>query len=369
MSVTLRAMNRNGTVLTGVGIRNPVTLTVNAGVPLTKLVSDLFGSIEMNPIWLRIEPEAPGLRVYYAIGDRNMSALDGSIPIKPATDFFAFHRSSSLYVTNLSGQSATVTVTEIASGRTITTTVPGARSTALWVPSTARIHSSEPLFAMEGTGDEHRFLLSAPEPLSAAGSNLVFPHAVVGAGYSTTLTLVNVDSIPMDATIRFGLNSSTVKIGGDSAASFTLADHFSISSTAVLADAVRVSVASGQGRLLGKLTIENETSSTDVASPTQATDIYFPHVLHGNGFFTGLAIATGAASAAVTVELYTASGSVAGSAVVNLEPNQHLSRLISELIPAITAQSGGYVRIKSTHPISAWQIFGSAHAMTSVPPM
>src|SRR4029078_9287690 len=74
-------------------------------------------------------------------------------------------------------------------------------------------------------------------------------------------------------------------------------------------------VAAGQGlfggagpALIGVLDIENTEGLLTIGARPAATNIVFPHVAQGNGWFTALALANGNSKASVTIEIYEAAG-------------------------------------------------------------
>src|SRR5262249_37535104 len=115
--------------------------------------------------------------------------------------------------------------------------------------------------------------------------------------------------------------------------------------------------------------IENAKGLLTIGARPAATNIIFPHVAHGNGMFTALALASGSRKASITIEVYDAAGGMPRTAMVTLEANQQQAQLISQLIPSLTVQFGGYIRVRSDQPIWAWEIYGSTDVMASGPPL
>jgi hypothetical protein len=134
---------------------------------------------------------------------------------------------------------------------------------------------------------------------------------------------------------------------------------------------VRIEASSpfGTPRLAAALDIENDTGLVSIGAPAAATDIWFPVVRQGDGFYTGLCIATGVNSAKLDVEVYGPDGRTPKTATLNVEANQQAAKIISTLVPAVTTQSGGYIHIVSDQPIWTWLIYGNPQVMVSVPPI
>jgi hypothetical protein len=135
----------------------------------------------------------------------------------------------------------------------------------------------------------------------------------------------------------------------------------------ILADAVRVSTSGAI--LVGTVDIANPLNLVSMGTRPASTEFIFPHIAHGGALFTGLCFVTGAAGATITIDVYTAGGDVRKSGTLTLGANQQLPRLVSELVPSISTQAGGYIRVRSDQPILSWEIYGSTEAFASGPPL
>jgi len=58
-----------------------------------------------------------------------------------------------------------------------------------------------------------------------------------------------------------------------------------------------------------------------------------------------------------------------GIALFELKPNEKRARLLSEYLPELTEQAGGFVRVRSSAPIFGFELFGHnlLHFMSAVP--
>src|SRR5207249_1852878 len=137
----------------------------------------------------------------------------------------------------------------------------------------------------------------------------------------------------------------------------------------IQADAVRVSTSPGTAILVGAVDIANPLNLVSMGTRPASTEFAFPHVAHGGELFTGLCFVTGPAGATIIIDIYTAAGDVRRSGTLTLGANQQLARLVSELVPSVTTQVGGYIRIRSDQPILSWEIYGSSEAFASGPPL
>lgn len=111
---------------------------------------------------------------------------------------------------------------------------------------------------------------------------------------------------------------------------------------------------------MGSLIVRGPNSAAALTlSPSGGLEIVFSQVANLPDFFTGLAILhPGEGAAEVTVEIFQPDGRLTGQAYFDLGPNERRPALLDELIPESTGQAGGWVRVRSTDPIVAQQIFG-----------
>jgi hypothetical protein len=192
----------------------------------------------------------------------------------------------------------------------------------------------------------------------------VFPQAVVGGGYASTLTLANIGGNAQVRVTFPGLDSIQ-SLPANTSARIPITSRVGD----VVVGAVTAAAATEGSSIVGVLDIENETGLVTIGARPAAMEFVFPHVANGNGLFTGLAFAAGNRTARVTIEVYEAGGGSPKSSTITLGANQQLARLVSELVAGTTAQVGGYIRIRSDLPIWAWEIFGSGQMMASGPPL
>ncbi len=88
-------------------------------------------------------------------------------------------------------------------------------------------------------------------------------------------------------------------------------------------------------------------------------------------FFTGMAFFNPtSATAAVTVEVFSNQGEMTGEREFELAQGRRLSQTLTELVPSITEQVGGYILVNSTQTLVGQELFGtnSLSLMSAVPP-
>ena len=368
--VVLRAINIDGALTLGPGIRNPASVRLEPGEQWARLIPEIFGVVSFTG-WFELEASDPSLRTYMTTGRTDLVRFDGARSASPSKDFFLFHEGANATLVNPSAKSVTATITRVATGTSQPFEIPARsrRTTPLTGP--VRITSPDSIAGVEHFGSDED--LGIGEAVPALGqSTLTFPHAVVGGGYTSWVTIANLAGSPRTVQLSFVGASKSLQLAGESSTRVSIASFLGISGDQIQTDAVRIAAGSIFGpssSLVGVIDIESANSVVTLAPVQAATDILFPHVAHGNGFFTGIALAAGASETTVTIEVFPASGGTPKMGTIVVGSNGQIARLVSELVPEVTEQSGGYIRLTSDQPVWAWEIYGTDFAMASGPPL
>jgi hypothetical protein len=99
------------------------------------------------------------------------------------------------------------------------------------------------------------------------------------------------------------------------------------------------------------------------------TEGIFSQVANALGLYTGLAFYNpGDASAQISIDVFRENGTRSGSKTISLASGRRLSQLLTEYLPATAGQIKGYVRVQSSQPIVAQQLFGASNLLSAVPP-
>jgi hypothetical protein len=371
-TVVLKAVGADGSLIAGTDIRNPATINLAAGQQFARTIPEIFGIQDLDG-WVQLEASMPGLGVYTATGSWTLRELDGSVPRDLSADFVLFHAGADAMLVNPSTRNVNVTLTELASGTARSVTIGAGQRTTLRLSAVTRVRSSEPIAAVERFRFSDKLAFGAAIPVSSARSAIVFPHAVTGGGYSTTLTLLNVTGVAQEVAVSYRAVTRSFRLDGNAFIRLSLSEFLQIPDTAIQTGAVRVAGRSALfgviDALVGVVDIESQAGLITLNPRNASTEAVFAHVAHGDGLFTGIAIATGDSAANVVIEVYPATGGSPKTAALTLEPNRQIAKLISELVPAVTTQMGGYIRIRSDQPIWAWELYGSADVIASAPPL
>ena len=367
--VVLRAIDIDGALALGPGIQNPATARLGPGEQWARLIPEIFGSDSFTG-WFELEASDTDLRTYMATGRTGLVRFDGASSASPSKDFFLFHEGANAILINPGAQSVTATITRLATRTSQPLEIPARsrRTTPLTGP--VRITSPDSIAGVEHFGADED--LGIGDAVPALGrSTLTFPHAVVGGGYTSWIDLANLAAHPLTVQVSFAGSSKTLQLAGGNSTRLSLASFLGIADGQIRTDAVRIAASSffGSSALVGVIDIESAGSVVTLGPVEAATDILFPHVAQGNGFFTGIALAAGTSETTVTVEVFPASGATPKTGTVVVPASGQIARLVSELVPEVTEQSGGYIRLTADQPVWAWEIYGTASAMASGPPL
>jgi hypothetical protein len=324
-------------------------------------MSELF-SVQRFDGWIEAEASVSGLGIYTASGAIDGTSMDGAIARPLSSDFWLFHAGGTAFLVNPSTRAANVNV----GGQSLT--IAARSRTTISLPGIVRVQSSEPLAAEERTLSAGKVAVNSGVSTSDAQTGLVFPYAIAGDGYSSVLLVANALNAAQDVTVTLGTATAAIHLEGNSGLRVPVRELLQLPSDTITSGAVRI-VASSGAALIGVLDIENASGLVTMGARAAATSIIFPHVAHGNGLFTGLALAAGSGGASITIEVYAPTGGTPRTTTVALQGNQQQARLINEFIPAITTQMGGYIRVVSDKPIWAWETYGSRDILASGPPL
>jgi hypothetical protein len=329
-----------------------------------KQISELFGLKNFDG-WIQAEASASGLGIFVATGARDLSSLDGSVVRETSSDFVLFHQGGTAILVNPSVRTANVTMTAFGTNAIETFSIPSKGRVVKTLQAPVRVRSSEALSAVERSGGAGKLAINTAVPVTDGQAGLVFPHAVVGGGYTSTLLLVNPSDAAQNVGVSFSGLTTPVVLPPNSSTRMPIAPG---SANTGAVNVIPLSSLS-QPVLLGVLDIENESGLVTMGARPAATTFTFPHVANGDGLFTGLALAAGSNSATITIDVYPANGGTPKSGTVTVDANKQLGRQISELVSGVETQVGGYIRVRSDNPIWAWEIYGSDQVMASGPPL
>jgi carboxypeptidase family protein len=202
----------------------------------------------------------------------------------------------------------------------------------------------------------------AAVPLSTSNNSLTFAQASRGSDWFSLIGLVNPNSAPQAATIRYITESNpagiaaSVFIPGNGSVRVSLVDLFGAGQDS---GTIRIT---NSGTLAGFQAIGTATGNALGMTPGQATaqtEFLFPLVDETAPSFTGLALYNGTATAA-TIDLYLISpqGVTLGHVARLLLPQQRVSQLVREYFIEGFNQTGGFVFVRSSAALFGAGVIG-----------
>ena len=211
------------------------------------------------------------------------------------------------------------------------------------------------------------------------------PHFASQGGYYSTLVLVNfgVETQNVRITAQF-LDSSnqsmtplSVTVERSIPESGRIEERvdqmFGFSGDKLITGYIQYQILGSGSGLSGYLefrTTDGVLLSAVTAQGQGYSDLWFSHVAEGAGYYTGLAfLNANNESSLVTVDTLDVDGRHVASTALLLRPGERLSRLLRELSPATANQLGGSVHVTASHPVLAFQLFGtdSLSVLANVP--
>jgi hypothetical protein len=411
VTVTLTARTYEGTSIGGDGITNPVTLKIPASGQRALRTVEIFGAgIKDKKGWVQLAPSNPAVRGFFLLFDSTVTFIDGaelqstpagrlifpkiSVSADSATTVSFVHNGSSslalaaftlydnagkfvgrqyLNLAPYSGFSGPVTdLVPVSSGFEGYAVFEGTGTPFSTV--------SETLFGIESYRNKSDIAVLSAVSDKAQTRTGYLAHLASQAGYTTRLGLVNYSNSDQTVTITAaGLESNgsalipaTVRVDRKIPAFGRIEEKadalFSLSGNTLISGYIKFEVQGNAPGLIGYLDYGTSDGVLLSAVPAQSTsysDLYFSHVAEGLGYYTGLALLNpNTQVSSVTIDVLDRDGNKTGSANLTLDGGQRRSKLLSELLPKLGTQLGGYVHVTATRPIFAFQLFGSRSALT-----
>jgi hypothetical protein len=227
-------------------------------------------------------------------------------------------------------------------------------------------------FEILGTPGQDKTMLAALRT-DASAHVLYSPQYAVGGPWRTTLTLINLDSVPGSATLSlYGENGS--RIGSDRTVSMAASGKVLIDDPAFfgsLGEGVvqgYVQIAASSIRLTGSVEFgDSQDRSFRSALPLVSTlqnSVLFGHVASNDLYFTGLALLNpNGSDASATILLYGADGGVQKLKQIAIPARQRKSGLLTEFFPELIGQdrTSGYVKVTVDKGVAGFALFGTTN--------
>jgi len=121
-------------------------------------------------------------------------------------------------------------------------------------------------------------------------------------------------------------------------------------------------IGATNGKLVGCLSFSDTAGNFMASLPLQAAgarEFVLGHVAQTDEVFTGVTLLNaGTGYAEVSLEVLDKTGASKGISLFELKPNEKRARLLTEYIPDLAKQEGGFVRVRSSAPIFGFELFG-----------
>lgn len=401
-TLTFTAYDREGHLVSGVGITNPAVRTLKAGAQMAITDAEVWGSglPALKPDgWFRVDSMVTEVAGFFLMYNAGLSILDGAeapadlLEQPSALTEIQTEGFTQIHIANPNAVTATVRLELIdPSGAVLskadrsinpagaliedlTTLFPGLTFSAnqyvkIWCPD---FFSRPVVFAYMGKSERFIQALNG-QGLFSGASTLYCPQYVVGGSeWSTALSIVNPETFAATATLRFFRDDGT-QIGALRTVTIPPFGKAYINDQNFFLDTGGsqiqgyVEISSGQGnRLAGSVTFGDLTRSVfGSALPlihALQNDFIFAQVACNATWFTGIAIVNPNDSAAsATVDLLDKSGSVMRTKKLVVPARSRISKLLTqqEFFPEIVGVdvSSGYIHVVVDRGVAAFAVFG-----------
>ncbi len=388
--------------------QNPRSLTLAAGKQSALLGNEIFGvsGATAQQGWVELTSDSEDLGSFFQVGEAER--LDGSVSLTEASRQLYFTRvyegtrafrgqNAATFVSLVNPNDSPVRLELSLRGtgtdRTILRALParGCLYGTLGQIFGTALTVKQGFLAVnvtEGGGVAGYALLQTPQARTWIGLNAVAPNS------TSRLYSAQLASVPGLFTsvklVNTGSQSRGVTLYAVSETGTNLAAPVPVTLQAGQAyeqDADRIFGWSAGASKIGSLRVEADGPdvvgdvifgdssaglSLAAALPLQTrlfTEGIFSQVANALGLYTGLAFYNPAdASAQINLEVFRENGTRSGQKTIPLASGRRLSQLLIEYLPETTGQVKGYVRVQSSQPLVAQQLFGAANLLSAVPP-
>ena len=409
-TVILTAHGLDGKAIAGQDITNPVSLIVPASGQRALRAAEIFGpGISGKTGWVELESSTPAVKGFFLLFDAGLTFIDGAELATASATRLIFPRVS------VTQDSATniVVINTAASGLEPAITLYDntghlvARDVIGLEPFGGFSGSITSLVRVDAGFDGYAVIDAASTPFSSMPASLVgfetyrnqsdialisglpesamlrsgfITHFASQGGFQTRLTLVNhsaqaqvvkitADGLKAGAQFRTPTSATAERtIPANGRLQESDEQLFSLTGEALIVGSLHFEVQGDTRGLIGYAdfgTTDGVLLSAIQAQGAGFSDLYFSHIAEGAGFYTGMAFLNpNTQSSWVTLDVFDREGRRVDSTVFALAAGERRSQLVSELLPSVANQLGGFVHVTASRPILANQMFGSRGKLT-----
>ncbi len=418
VNVTLTAYDASGNLITGSDITNPDTITMPRMGQIAMVASEIFGkNYNANRSGtIRATAKTTLMPGFYLEGSISGQGLDGTTANVSQMQTWVlpnvYHAGPSpftlLQLFNPTNGNATATLnlydssgnlaataslpfpaggTIIRDLRNIFTTVNLDALAGGYVRGT----SDAGLVISEDFGNAlDTNILQAQSPIQRQSFNIA--HFVSGGGYTTEITIVDLDAaVSSNITLTMFDNSGNpIPVAGNPVNLIVPPDGQLIKTVGQLFPSLGTSFTTGYIRIelkpffvgpfgsiapiAGSVRFSAADGSSSATLPLYlpvSSNFVYSQVAQNLGYYTGIAIFNpNATMTSLNLDVFTKDGSLVGSYATALRPGQKISSLLYQMIPASLGQIGGYVHVQSDQPVVSFSLFGTddGKALSAIPP-
>ncbi len=386
--LTFRAFGNDGRTIPGADpARNPLQVTLPSGRQYSAVASQIFGeSLQTAGGWIRLESDRRQVAGFFLSFDSELRQMDGTDVSERLYSSLVFPEAgnSEISLVNPNAKLSSQLTIQLFSdqgalqGSPVYGTVPPLGRFA------ARLSSLFPGSAAEGGGYlaiTSSLAVAAVQTIAVPGAytrnlnamnanegarTLYAPQFVIGDGYRSSLTLVNLESSSAAVSLRWMDDQgrilgqpASVNIPGRGRKAISDASLFRVTPPGSGYLVMESDRRLGGAVLFGDDTGAGFQTSLPLAYAGQK-DLVYSQLAQNDTYYTGVAVLNpGTAEANLQVSAYDADGMARGMGWHKLGPGCRFSRLLSQLIPGLPALSKGYFLVRSDQPVFSFAVFGT----------
>jgi hypothetical protein len=413
-TLSFTAFGIDGKKINGSNLTNPgPPLPEPAGSQIPKIDYQLFlgepGSLGQVG-WIEMQANVSKVAGFFMIFDSRISILDGAVPsttpmassILPEIEDQGFTR---VQVVNPSLSPATVLFELVKSNGDIRLSQnlgiqpKGSITTDLFAglfPQTTpqasdyvRVTSDAGVLPLEilGKSSQYVHMLNAQDA-TQSGTILYCPQYAVGGGWRSTLSIVNLDSVPGQITLRLlddngnqiGITQTLwlEKFGKANVVDPTFFQPHQPPPNDLIQGYVEIVALGIQPIHVAGSVVFSDDQRAAFSSALPLTfalerSMVFSHIASNATYYTGISLLNpDSVAATVTIEVYRADGTRVEKLDLIIDPKKRVTELLTELFPSLKGQDwiSGYVRVTADRGISAFALFGTHNltALSAIPP-
>jgi hypothetical protein len=408
-TITFTATDDSGNLTSAADINNPVSSDLDSKAQLPIIDSQLFGAGLSNSKsngWIKIESDTANAHGFFMVFDKDLNFMDGANFEDTKLADFAFtdvrtDGYNKISIINNNSNAATVVFNLIRENGAVRSSqsrvIPkmGSLTADLFgdifegtLPDAAdyvRVKSSEGVQSFELMRQKEGDIAALTGQDMSAGSAVLYsPQYAVGGYIRTTMSVINLDSVPGTVTFRF-MDENGVQQG--STRTLPIAPNgklciedqaFFLTPDSKTLVAGYVEIRSSGVRITGSTVFGDSKQLSSLTALALVSDpqtsLLFSQIASNDVYYTGLAFLNPSLiDAHINIKAYDRDGSLIGSKNETLKAGQRVSRTITQYISEIIGknQTGGYVLVTSDSPIASYALFGTTNSslMSAITPL